>query len=305
MAMTDHIRPLEMNGLTGRMLYMLAPKNKKRNLLLIYGHHSSLERMYGIAEDFNQYGEVTMPDLPGMGGMDSFYSIGMKPTLDNMADYLAAFIKLRYKNKKVTVIGMSLGFIIATRMLQKYPSLTKKVDLLVSVVGFCHHDDLTFSRPRYWFYRTFSAFFATRSTAAFFRNVCLSPVILRLVYAKLHNAKNKFTNLSEADKKRAMEFEIYLWRCNDVRTYMKMGTTILTFDNCTRQINLPVEHISIGKDQYVNNAYVEQHMRVVFSDFNEHRAVMDNHAPSIIADKQAAMHLTPKSIRTLLARIPA
>src|SRR3982751_3045218 len=100
MAMTDYIRPLEMNGLTGRMLHMPAPKNKKRDILLIYGHHSCLERMYGVAEDLNQYGAVTMPDLPGFGGMDSFYKIGMEPTLDNLADYLAAFIKLRYKGKK-------------------------------------------------------------------------------------------------------------------------------------------------------------------------------------------------------------
>src|SRR5262245_38040269 len=131
MAMSDHIRPLEMNGLKGRMLFMPAPKNKKRNILLVYGHHSSIERMYGVAEDMNQYGEVIMPDLPGNGGMDSYYKIGIKPTLDTMADYLAAFIKLRYKNKRVTICGMSLGFVITTRMLQKYPDLTKKVDLLI------------------------------------------------------------------------------------------------------------------------------------------------------------------------------
>ena len=40
--------------------------------------------------------------LPGLGGMDSFYSIGLKPSLDNMADYVASFIKLSYKRKKVS-----------------------------------------------------------------------------------------------------------------------------------------------------------------------------------------------------------
>ena len=300
--MTDFIKPLEMNGLRGRMLYMPAPKNKKRKILLIYGHHASIERMFGIAEDLNQYGEVTMPDLPGFGGMDSFYTIGMKPTLDNLADYLAAFIKLRYKKEKITICGMSLGFVIATRMLQRYPALAKQVDLLVSVVGFCHHDDLTFTKTRQTFYKVFSHFFSTRPTSAFFRNVCLSPFVLRAVYSRLHNAKNKFENLSEADKKRAMEFEIYLWRCNDVRTYMQTSILMLTFDNCQKRVNLPVEHIAVGKDQYFNNSYVEQHMRVVFSDFRMHEAVMDNHAPSIIADKQAAMNLVPKSVRTLLAK---
>lgn len=258
--------------------------------------------MYGIAEDMNQYGSVTMPDLPGFGGMDSFYKIGMKPTIDNLADYLAAVIKLRYKGKKVTIAGMSLGFVIATRMLQKYPEMTKKVDLLLSVVGLCHHDDFTFTRSRYLFYRYASAFFSTRATAAFFHNVCLSPFILRLVYSRMHNAKSKFANLSEADKKRTMDFEVYLWRCNDVRTYMSTTISLLTLDNCTTRVNLPVEHISVSKDQYFNHAFVEQHMRVIFTDFTDNLAVMDTHAPSIIADKQAAHNLIPKRLRTLLAR---
>ena len=86
---------------------------------MLYGHHSSLERVYGLAEDMSQYGNVTIPDYPGFGGMDSFYKIGMKPTLDNLADYLATFVKLRYRGKKVTIVGMSLGFVIATRMLQR------------------------------------------------------------------------------------------------------------------------------------------------------------------------------------------
>lgn len=305
MAMTDYIRPLEMNGLTGRMLYMPAPKNKKRNILLIYGHHSSIERMYGVAEDLNQYGSVTMPDLPGFGGMDSFYKIGMKPTIDSMADYLAAFIKLRYKNQTVTVCGMSLGFVIVTRMLQKYPSLTKKVDLLVSVVGFCHHDDYLFTKTRRNSYLLMSKVFSYRPFSDFFRNVILSPLVLRTAYSKMHNAKSKFANLSKADTKRTMDFEIYLWRCNEVRTYMRMGVAMLTLDNCQKRINLPVEHISVDNDQYFNHAFVEQHMRVVFTDFTDNKAIMDTHAPSIIADKQAAHSLIPKRIRTLLARSPA
>lgn len=122
----DYIQPLNMNGLQGRVLQMPAPKNKNREILFIYGHHSSLERWWGLVQNFNRYGAVTMPDLPGFGGMDSFYKIGEKPTIDNLADYLASFIKMRYKRRRFTIIGMSLGFVIATRMLQRYPDLAKK-----------------------------------------------------------------------------------------------------------------------------------------------------------------------------------
>src|SRR5438128_12108327 len=108
----DYIEPLFMNGLQGRMLRLPAPKGKSRDILFVYGHHSSLERWWGVVQDLNQYGSVTMPDLPGFGGMQSLYKIGEEPTIDNLADYLAAFIKLRYKNKKITIAGLSFGFVV-------------------------------------------------------------------------------------------------------------------------------------------------------------------------------------------------
>ena len=123
----DYIQPLLMNGLEGRMLHMPAPKGKSREMLFVYGHHASLERQFGVMQVLNRYGSVTMPDLPGFGGMEPLYKIGLKPSIDNLADYLAAFVKMRYKRKKVTIIAMSLGFAITTRMLQRCPELTKKM----------------------------------------------------------------------------------------------------------------------------------------------------------------------------------
>ncbi len=130
--MADYILPLNINGLQGRMLRLPSTGRKKREIMYIYGHHSSLERNFGVAEYLNKYGSVTVPDLPGFGGMDSFYKISKEPTLDNMADYLASFIKLRYKKQKFTLTGLSLGFMIITRMLQRYPEIAKQVDVLVS-----------------------------------------------------------------------------------------------------------------------------------------------------------------------------
>src|SRR3712207_1180020 len=91
----DYIEPLNINRLEGRMLRLPAPDTKQaagREILFVYGHHSSLERWWGLIQALNRYGAVTMPDLPGFGGMDSFYKIGKKPTIDNLADYVAAFI---------------------------------------------------------------------------------------------------------------------------------------------------------------------------------------------------------------------
>lgn len=284
------------------MLRMQAPKNKKREILLVYGHHASLERMYGIAEGLNEFGAVTMPDLPGFGGMESFYKIGMKPTIDNLADYLAAFVKLKYRGKKVTIVSMSLGFVIVTRMLQRYPELVRKVDVLISVVGFSHKYDFVFSKNRMFFYRVGAKFFSGRLTAAFFYNVCLHPSVIRTVYSKTFNAKKKLADLSPEEKKSSVEFEVDLWRMNDVRTYMFTTRQMFSLDNCDRQVDLHLHHVSVEKDQYFDHSVVEQHLRIIFSDFTEHVAVPNNHAPSILATKEEAAPFIPESLKKLLRK---
>jgi pimeloyl-ACP methyl ester carboxylesterase len=300
----DFILPLYMNGLQGRMLRLPPPAGKKREILFVYGHHSSLERWWGVVEDLNRYGGVTMPDLPGFGGMQSLYKIGEKPTVDNLADYLAAFIKLRYKNKRVTIAGLSFGFVVATRMLQRYPDLTKKVDMLVSVVGFAHHDDFTFSRSRYLFYLFLAKFFSLRLPALFFRNVLLHPFVLRLAYAKTHNARQKFQDVKREHFKEVMDFEVHLWHANDVRTHMATTVEFLKLDNCHKRVDLPLWHISVRADRYFDNNLVEQHLRVVFNDFNSAESDMDSHAPSVIADMKTAAPLIPAKIRRILAKTP-
>lgn len=296
--------PLNMCGLQGRMLRLPPPKGKKREFLLIYGHHSSLERLFGLADTLNDYADVTMPDLPGFGGMESFYKIGKKPTLDNMADYLAAFIKLRYRNRRFSIGGLSYGFLVVTRMLQRYPEIAKRVDLLVSIVGFTRHDEFTFSRPRYHAYLNASKFFSLRLPSIFFRNVALHPTVIRSLYSRTHNAKHKFTGMSVAERKQTVEFEIYLWHCNDVRTHMFTAVSFLTVDNCQKQIDLPVWHVSVKEDKYFDNQIIEQHMRVIFNDFHDLPAKFHNHSVSIIADKKASAPFVPTKLRELLRQQP-
>ena len=300
----DFIVPLDINGLAGRMLYMPAPKGKKTEILFIYGQHSSLERWWGLAQYTNRFAAVTMPDLPGFGGMESFYKIGKRPTIDNLADYLAAFMKLRYKRKKVVIVGMSFGFVVATRMLQRYPELAKNVDILVSIVGFTHSDDFSFTRRRYWFLRILAMLIATRLGSLFFRYVCLSSNILRVVYHHTHNAKSKFKTAADAEEhKRIMDLEVWLWHHNDTRTHALTSAEFLAFDNCKQRVELPVWHVTADADQYFDNHRVEQHMRIVFPEVHIIHSKLANHAPSVIADEKAASQLIPAQLRRVLARL--
>ena len=298
----EFVLPLNMNGLRGRMLRLPTKKAKKREILLIYGHHASIERYYGLAKILNNYGTVTMPDLPGFGGMDSFYKIGQKPDLDTLADYLATFVRWSFKGKRLTIIGYSFGFLVITRMLQKYPDIIDKVDLLVSGAGFVHKDDFAFSRPRYLTYRYGSAFFAGRFTSLFFRYVAINSIFLRLFYSHTHNAKHKFANLTKEQENAMTEFEIHLWHCNDARTYMKTTNVMMTVDNCQTKIDLPLWHVWVEVDKYFNSYRVEQHLNITFNKVHKIKTELKKHSTNIIADSEEWSILVPPRLRQELNR---
>lgn len=298
----DFIEPLEMNGLQGRMLRLPPPKNHSREILFVYGHHSTLERWWGVVQDLNQYGAVTMPDLPGFGGMESFHKIDEKPDVDTLADYLAAFVKLRYKRRRISITGLSFGFIVVTRMLQRYPDIAKRVDLVVSVVGFASHEDFVFSAPQKMLYKTVSKTLSYRLPAIFYRNVCLHPWLLRAVYAKMYNGREKFKSVSQSQHRAVMDFEVHLWHANDVRTHWFTTLEMMRVDNCQWRVDLPVHHVSVKADRYFDNNIVEQHLQVIFNDFTEYKSRMNNHAPSIIADMKTAAPLFPKKLRSILEK---
>ncbi|HTH72517.1 MAG TPA: alpha/beta hydrolase [Candidatus Pristimantibacillus sp.] len=303
----DYIQPLNMNGLQGRMLYMPARKTGGREMLVVYGHHATLERWWGLVQNFNVFGSVTMPDLPGFGGMDSFYKIGQKPTIDNMADYLATFIKLRYKRRRVTIVGISFGFVVATRMLQRYPDLAKKVDLVISAAGFAHHDDFTFSPVRMFMYRLISKLVSWPIISTFFRYVFLNPWVLRKAYAKTHNAKHKFAEATALPEQfeTLMNVEIQLWHLNDVRTHFSTSYEFLKIDNCKKRVAVPVWHVYTTNDQYFDANTVEQHLRVIFEEYESSPANMKNHVVSVLATKKEAASLLPAKLRKRLLSKPS
>ncbi|MGB4967585.1 MAG: alpha/beta hydrolase [Candidatus Saccharimonadales bacterium] len=294
-----YIQPLHINGMTGRVMCVPGPKDKKREILVIYGHHSSLERWWGLVQNLHDFGTVYMPDLPGFGGMDSFYTVGKDAKLDNFADYMAAIVRMRYKRKKVVIVGISFGFLVATRMLQRYPELADRVELLISAAGFMRYDDFTFSPRRYQFYLRGAQIASHRPLPFVFRYTALLGPVLRAVYARTNNAKHKF-DLAGGDKTlhdKMMDVEVGLWHDNDVRTYMKTTTELLRVDNCHVPIPLTVWHIHTDNDNYFDNAVVEQHMRIVYNRFKPVKIDSKAHVPSVIATKEEAAVLIPEKLK--------
>lgn len=294
-----------MNGLNGRMLRAPATKKTaKREILLMYGHHALIERWWGLVENLQEFGTVTMPDLPGFGGMDSFSKIKRKPTIDNYADYLASFIKLTYKRRRITIIGISFGFVVATRMLQKYPEMAKRVDLVVSLVGFVHRDDFLFTPRKRSIFRKATWVIARHPVSWTIRYAALNKFVIRNIYARLGAGKRRFMEMDPMNFDMLMDFEVKLWQANDVRTHWLTTNEFLDLDNCKVPINLPVWHVASSHDHYFNNHYVEQHMKVVFSSYD--KGIMQSHAhtPSVLGDKKEMSIMVPPELRKVLRKKP-
>lgn len=298
----DFIVPLNMNGLDGRMLCAPASTKKKQHkeILLIYGHHAMLERWWSLVQNLQAYGNVTMPDLPGFGGMDSFEKINKRPCIDNYADYLAAFVKLKYRRKKVSIVAISYGFVVVTRMLQKYPELTKKVTLLTSIVGFMHRDDFVYSKMQMRVFPRATRFFAAKPVAFFIRYCLLNRRVLKKMYTTLPNSKRRMIEVSPEEFEATMDFEVKMWQANDVRTHWLTTSEFLKLDNCQKPIPLPVMHVASEEDHYFNNEIVKQHMLVVFQEYYSYTARSKAHTPSVLADKKTAGVLLPPGLRRQL-----
>jgi pimeloyl-ACP methyl ester carboxylesterase len=299
----DYIVPLDINGLEGRMLQAPASGKQKQEILLIYGHHAMLERWWSLVENLTEYGSVTMPDIPGFGGMDSFEKINKKISLDAYADYLAAFIKLRYKRKRIVIVGISYGFTIVTRMLQKYPEMTKKIVLLVSLMSFMHNDDFVYTRGQKRFFRVGTRLFAARPAAFVIRYALLNKLILKTLYSKLPNSKRRMIEVTPEEFNRTMDFEVKLWQANDVRTHWLTTSQFLSLDNCRERIDLPVCHVASKEDHYFNNEVVRQHMLVVFSGYKLFIARSKAHTPSVLANTKAAGVMLPSALRRQLVKL--
>ncbi|CAN5691593.1 hypothetical protein BH23PAT2_BH23PAT2_02000 [soil metagenome] len=299
---TQHIKSLNMNGLRGRVLDMPSPKKKNKQILLLYGHHASIERMLGLAEELNKYGSVCLPDFPGFGGMQSLYKIGAEPDLDALADYLAAFIKMRYNHRRLTIIGMSFGFIVAVRMMQRYPELTKKIDVIISMVGFAHHEDFHIPAHTKLLLKAGSSLFSKRTPAIFARYVFLNSLVIRATYLLLADSNVKMKDASASERSRRINFEIDLWQSNDVRTYARTGKVMLTLDLCksSKQLSVPVHHVQVEEDRYFDNRIVQQHLAIIFKDVSIMKTSLKGHAPTTVAGAKEAAPFIPRKLRSIL-----
>jgi len=257
-----------MNKLQGRMLRYIKPSQLKKEILLVYGHHTSIERCWELARAFSKYGAVTVPDFPGYGGMENLYKIYETPNIDNLADYLAAFFKLRYKQQRVTIVAIGFGFLITTRMLQKYPAIAKKIDLCIGINAFSHKDDIIISKPKLYWYKFAATVLSFRIPNALFRFIWVQTILPNIKNETIKQSTHSFTFRGDPFYEPS-NVDYKLWVANDMRTHVQTINTMLSIDNCQVRVNLPVWHISFSGRTFFNENYVEQHLKVIFTEYHK------------------------------------
>ena len=97
-----------------------------------------------------------------------------------------------------------------------------------------------------------------------------------------------------------MDFDVKLWQRNDVRTHWATTHEFLNLDNCKTPIKLPVWHVAAKADHYFDNDIVEQHMKVVFSDYRKSIMNSPAHTPSVVSSKKEMAIMVPPALRRYL-----
>lgn len=290
-----------MNGLRGRMLRMPAKNSSNREVLLLYGHNASIERMDTFAEIFSEIGNVTLPDLPGIGGMEPFYKIGEVPTIETYADYLAAFVKLRYKRKKCIIVGVSFSVPIYIRMLQKYPELQNKVEACVSLSGFVHKEDLKFGPYESWFIRSASRLLSGRGLSYVANKLILNDFFLKKIFG-INYVNRKIKNQDKVAVKRKAALDARIWSANDFRTMMFTYSEIFRLDVCDLPVKNMLLNLTSEGDYYLYKDIVDQHLQIIFKNFQNFDSTKMIHFPKVGATTQEVREYLPPKLMSILSK---
>lgn len=291
---SDYIKPININGLEGRYISVPAQsKNSKTQILVVYDMNSNIEQWWGLLAALSRYGKVTMVDLPGIGGMESFYKIKVSPSLDNYADYLASVVKLKFKRGKVAIVGIGFGFTVVTKMLQRNNDLLKKPSILIAMNGYTHFDDLAINRTKRMNRSFQETVKATALVSFILKNTLYTQLALEYKY-DLNSEKKPVKNRRYLEKRFLIDLEM---EC-DQRTRYSIIRQMLNLDLCSVKVPGRLWHITTPiQSPVVKPNVVEQHARIIYEDYKRLPAKGIKSIPVVLNDEKTALKLLPARIR--------
>lgn len=244
---------LRINRLRGRMLNLPAPRGKASNeILLVYGAHASIESVNAFAKLLNRFGSVSVPDLPGIGGMTSFYTINEQPTVDNFASYIASFIEFRYHRKRnISIVCIGEGTLFVTRMLQNHQKAASKIKSVTAIGGILHKNDIPNINSNRIIKRITYRFLLTGPVAW-----CIERFRFKWLIKATHSLKGQPQQIRDLDAQ--------LWQVCDMRTHVYIKSQLLKVDLCQQKVDKNLRIIWANMPPKIDLKALEQHALIVY-----------------------------------------
>jgi len=298
------IKPYEFRGLHGRYVHIpsLNPK-AKRVFLAVYGQHATLERCQALNDALSHFGDVYMVDTPGFGGMDASYKIGQYPSLDFYADHIKnIFDTVLPQDTPVTLFGISFGWQILTQFLSKYPDYHSRVQDSISFVGLMSYRDF---RMPVWLelLGKYIVSYPARSWVGskFYRYVVFQDVFLKPFYIFYSKKTPRFAGVDRSKIREYAAEQSDLWRLNDVRTHGATAWDFLKNNDLTSlKIELPIVHLGVPQDHFLDNEKVVSELRTVFSTVQAYDLDLTSHAPIAFESPKEILAVIPTDLQTYL-----
>jgi len=295
------IYPLYANRLQGRLMYWPSSKKSKTEILVVYNLNDSIESLFEFIKQLSHFGSVTCVDLPGIGGMESFNNINVRPNLEAFADYVASLVKLRFRGKRLIIVGIGYGFVISTRMLQNYPEISRRTDLVVSVGGYTRYDDLNISKGKRYAGRVLTLFASLLLPSALLKLMVTNNAFVKNKSIVSPSERKYLNSLTEAERKLYFYRELKVWKSRGLRTYMASLYEVTKLDNCKKTLSVPVWQVFLNSSRY-NNHIIEQHLKVIYKNFRSSKVSFDEYT-LFAMDQKDASKVLPVKLKRLLSKI--
>ena len=102
------------------------------------------------------------------------------------------------------------------------------------------------------------------------------------------------------EQNRRIAFEVYLWKCNDARTYFATSHSFLLVNLTSDAVQHSLHHVNVAEDQYFDTDIVNSNLMKIYNPLKTYTAVLPNHAPTVISDEAEAALLIPAKLKRIL-----
>jgi pimeloyl-ACP methyl ester carboxylesterase len=290
-------------GLRGRYGHWQAKSSAaKRTFVIVYGQHASLERLSPIIELFRRYGDVYAADNPGFGGMEPSYKIKRRPDLKFFADHLGHFVNTYVpKNRRITFVGVSLGFQIITEALNKHQGIQLRTEQLISLMGCISHKEirlpLSYKVPLVYL---MALPVKTWLGSRIFKLLARESVIV-FAYLISKPIQVKLRGLTIKQSIVYAKQQAQLWIINDARTHASTAWDLVYHNDLSSyRIGVPTVHLGVINDHVIDSGLVKKELVKVFKSVEIYDLALENHAPLDIDTEEDVRALMPKALAKLL-----